>query len=171
MSFHRLCLLSMKFRLTLCVLAASAGVAAAQPASPGTDEIADLKAQVHRLTGDVLQARAELILWKIDVLTAELRQIRSAREILSNERKVVEREIGELTLPSVSGPAGEDEGRKEELNNVQMPALHERERSVSAREDALASSLSVEKARLAELRERIDRWDEANSRHREVNRR
>ena len=146
--------------VTFLLLGLSIGTSWNAPAQTGksdVNEVASLRAEVQSLSRELLQYRAELIEWKMQSLSAELRQVQAERQRLGSERQLVEREIGELNLASTNNPGAEDEGRREDLANVQMPALLARETAARAREGTLASALSAENARITEIRQQLQR--------------
>jgi hypothetical protein len=137
----------------LCLLTGAACIAPAQ-----TNEVtatAALRDEVQKLKRELLLHRAELIVWKMQSIAAELRQVQSERQRLSSERQLIEREIGELNLASTNEPGSEDEGRREELNTVQLPALLAGERAATVRETTLAGALGAESTRMAEVRKQL----------------
>ena len=142
-------------RLLLCLLAGAAW--AAEPVKDEPADITALRAEVRRLAGELLEHRAEFTQWKIQWMNVELQHIQAERQRLINDRQVIEREIGELNQASTNGPGGEDDGRKEELNTIQLPAVMARERATGVRESALASAISGENARMAEIQKQIQR--------------
>lgn len=147
-------------RVTGLVLFLWIGAGWNAPAQTGKSEgndIAALRAEVQKLSRELLQCRAELLEWKIQSLSSELRQVQAERQRIGMERQVIEREIGELNLASTNSPGAEDEGRREELANVQMPALLAGETAAMAREATLASALRAESARIQEIRQQLQR--------------
>jgi hypothetical protein len=143
--------------LLLSLVVGSARVSAAQSTPGERSDVAALRAEVQRLERELLAYRAEVLEWKMHSITAELREVQSERQRLAGDRQTIEREIGELNLASTHGPGSEDEGRKEELSRVHLPAVLAGERAVSSREATLAAALSVEDARMAEIRRRLQR--------------
>jgi hypothetical protein len=143
--------------LLVCLLTAVAWIAPAQPATGEASDVAALRAEVQRLARELLESRAEVIEWKMHTITAELRQVERERQRLASDRQTIEREIGELNLASTNGPGREDEGRREELTSVLLPAVLEGERAASAREATLGAALGAEDARRAEIRKRMQR--------------
>ena len=142
-------------RLLLCLLAAAAW--AAEPVKDEPADIKTLRAEVRRLAAELLEHRAEFIQWKMEWMSGELQHIQAERQRLINERQVIEREIGELNQASTNGPGAEDDGRKEELNTIQLPAVMARERAAGVRESALASAISGENARMADIQKQLQR--------------
>ena len=157
MPCHAFPLQSSVTRLILCVAIGSAATAVAQTAKSDLTEVAALRVELQRLSRDLLQYRAELIEWKMQALSAELRLVEAERHRLGTERQVMEREIGELNLASTNNPGGEDEGRREELTNLQVPALLAGETAAAARATTLASALHAENVRLSEIRQQLQR--------------
>ena len=152
--------ISLSRRVTFLLLGLSIGTAWNAPAQTGKSEASDvavLRAEVQRLSRELLQYRAELVEWKMQSLSAELRQVQAERQRLGSERQLVEREIGELNLASTNSPGAEDEGRREDLTNVQIPALLASETAARAREGTLASALSAENVRITEIRQQLQR--------------
>jgi hypothetical protein len=141
--------------LFLCLLIGAVRLAPAQTGKSDGNEVAELRAEVQRLSRELLQYRAELIHWKMQSLGAELRQVQTERQRLSAERQLIEREIGELNLASTNSPGAENEGRREELVNVQMPALLAAETAIAATEGTVAAALGAENTRLVEIRQRL----------------
>jgi hypothetical protein len=118
-------------------------------------DVAVLRAEVKRLAHELLQHRAEFIQWKMHWIKTELEQVKAERQRLASERQSVEREIGELNLASTNSPGAEDEARKDELKNVQMPALLAGERVATAREATLIAALNTENTQLAEIQKQM----------------
>lgn len=144
-------------RLFLCLLTLAAWIASAQSVKDEADDIAALRAAVQRLASELLQYRAELIQWKIDSISAELHHVQAERQRLTGERQLIEREIGELNQASTNGPAAEDEGRREELKTVQLPAILDTERAATMREATLVAAFGAESARLTEIQKQVQR--------------
>ena len=143
--------------LFLCLWIGAAWNAPAQTGKSEVNDLAALRAEVQKLSRELLQYRAEFLEWKIQSLSIELRQVQAERQRLGIERQVIEREIGELNLASTNSPGAEDEGRRDELVNVQMPALLAGETAAIAREATLASALRAENARMMEIRQQLQR--------------
>lgn len=143
-------------RLHVCLLTAIASIASAQTAGKVEEpEVAALRAEVRRLSLELLQHRLEFAEWKTTRIQTELQQVQAERQRLSAERQLIEKEIGELNQAQISGPGGEDEERKEELNTVQGPALLAGERAAIARETQLVAALAAETGQITEIRKRI----------------
>jgi hypothetical protein len=94
----------------------------------------------------------------------ELRQVQAERQRLNGERRLIEREIGELNLASTNEPGSEDEHRREELTNVQLPAALAGEHAATAREATLVAALAAENERLTEIRKQVHRVSAAAGR-------
>jgi len=143
--------------LLLCLLMGARWIASAQSVKDDRTDVAELRVEVQRLALELLQYQAELIQWKMHWISAELQQVQAERQRLAGERHLVEREIGDLNQASANGPGAEDEGRREELNTVQLPALMASERAATTREAALAAALGAESARITEVKKRMQR--------------
>jgi hypothetical protein len=146
-----------RFGLLLCILTGAVWIASAQPVKEEISDVAALRAEVQRLALQLLQYRAELIQWKMHSFSAELEHVRAERQRLNSERQLIEREIGELNQTSANGAGAEDEERRQELNNVQLPALLASEGAVNAREAMLSSALSTESAQMTDVQEQAER--------------
>ena len=143
--------------LFLCLLTGAGWIAPAQSVKGEATGVAALRAEVQRLALELLQYRAELIEWKMQSMSAELQRVRAERQRLSSERQLIEREIGELHQASADGAGAEEEERKQELHNIQLPALLASERAVNAREAMLSAALSAESAQMTEIQKRAER--------------
>jgi hypothetical protein len=143
--------------LFLCLLTGASGIASAQSAKEGPSDVAMLRAEVQRLTLELLRYRAEFIQWKMNSTSMELQQVQAERQRLIRERQLIEREIGDLNQFSADGPGGEDEGRREELKGIQLPAILELERTTTTREGTLVAALGAESARLTEIQKQVQR--------------
>jgi hypothetical protein len=152
-------------RLFLCLLTGAAWIASAQPVKDEATDVAALRAEVQRLALELLQYRAELVQWKMHTISAELQQVQAERQRLAGERQVIEREIGDLNQTSANGSGAEDEGRREELNNVQLPALLASERAATMREATLAAALGSETARMTGIQKQMQHLAVQASRH------
>jgi len=146
-------------RPLLCLLIGTAGIVPAQTRENDAAENAALRAEVRKLSGDLLQLRADFVQWKMQSLGAELLRVQAERLRLTAERQLIEREIGDLSQVSADGPGGEDEGRREELKTAQLPAVWERERAAVAREAALGDALGAESERLAAIQKQKQRLE------------
>jgi hypothetical protein len=143
--------------LFLCLLTGAGWAAPAQTVKDEPTDVAVLRAEVQRLALELLQSRAELIQLKMELLGTELQQVQGERQRLAGERQLIEREIGELNQASTNQPGAEDEGRKEELEAVQLPAILDNERAATTREATLVAALNAERARIDEIQKQVQR--------------
>ena len=144
--------------MCLCLFAGAAAIASAQPVKDETAEVALLRAEVQRLAVELLEYRAELVQWKMHIINTELLQVQAERQRLTGERQLIEREIGGLVPAATSNAGTDDEGRREDLHSVQLPALLSGERAAILREETLNAALSAENARLTEIQKQLQRW-------------
>ena len=141
------------------VLVATGGLSMsrAQPLPAASGDVAALRAEVHRLGSELLQVRAELTQWKIESLNAYVQHARAERQRLASERQMMEREIGDLSEGSANTAGSNENERREQLKDVQLPSLLASERAASERESQLAAMLGNETERLNVIRKQLER--------------
>ena len=144
--------------MPVLVLVANGGLsmARAQTAPKEPEGLVNLRAEVQKLGSELLQVRAELTQWKIESLSAYVQQARAERQRLVSERQVMEREIGELSQGSNNTAGTNENERREELRDVQLPALLASERAAGDRESQLATMLGRETERLNAIRKQLE---------------